>query len=58
MRVALLVRVAVPHTISQKATDGVCSTGEKHVLRSRVGIISHKLSIPDLGWGHTENPDI
>lgn len=52
MRVAALGKVAMLHTISEEATDSVCSVvrrGETHALRSRVGVISPKFSIQDLG---------
>lgn len=51
VRVAALGKVAMLHTISEEATDSVCSVvrrGETHVLRSRVGVISPKISIQDL----------
>lgn len=47
---AILGKLAVPHTVSQVATmcEVLLETGETHVLRSRVGALSHNLSIQDL----------
>lgn len=48
VRVAALGKVAMLHTISEEATVCAVLLGETHVLRSRVGVISPKISIQDL----------